>query len=433
VPTTPPTSTVAIETHGCKLNKADSQDLATQFMSAGFQIVDATEPADIYILNSCTVTHVADRKARQALRAARRRNSNTLVIATGCYAQRSPKDLRELDGVTFVTGNTGKTDLVEQVLRLTNDIPKPFSTGFDVESVDRPPLGTRAMVKIQEGCNQVCAYCIVPKVRGRERSVPLDLMVKQVNQRVSQGYSEIVLTGTQLGSYGFDLPDATLETLISTLLSETAVARLRISSLQPQEITSGLLELWKDQRLCPHFHVPLQSGSNSVLSRMGRRYTSGQYMQSVSNILSKLPDAAITTDVLVGFPGEGPEEHAESLSLCRSIPFARMHIFPYSTRPGTTAAHFKDKVEDRLKTQRVHELLNLGQDHEAAFLRRFEGSIRQVLWEDLTYAQGRMVSKGLTDNYIRVISEANATLTGSLRQALLGKQAARGTVWAQAI
>lgn len=402
-------------------------------MGFGFKIVDPTEPADIYILNSCTVTHVADRKARQALRAARRRNPNALVIATGCYAQRSPEALRDLEGVTFVTGNTGKQDLVEQVLGLTDGFPNPCSTGIDRERSNWAPLGTRAMVKIQEGCNQVCAYCIVPKVRGRERSVPLNQMVNEVNQRVSQGYSEIVLTGTQLGSYGFDLPDATLATLIRTLLSETKVARLRISSLQPQEITSDVLELWEDNRLCPHFHVPLQSGSNTILSRMRRRYTSEQYVQSVSNILRIIPDAAITTDVLVGFPGENSGEHDESLSLCRSIPFARMHIFPYSTRPGTTAAHLKDKVGDRLKTQRVHEMLNLARDHEATFLHKFEGSVRQVLWEDITYSQGRPVSKGLTDNYIRVISEADSALTGSLGPALLGPRTGNGTVWAQAI
>ena len=273
------TGTVAIETHGCKLNQADSEVLARRFISVGYNIVPLGHGPDIYVLNSCTVTHVADAKARQALRAARRRNPSLTVVATGCYAQRAPDQLRRVEGVDLVLGNFEKSRIVEAVLQARGVTMVSCAEGK--EGVIRPESfgRTRAMVKIQEGCNQVCAYCIVPKVRGRERSIPLEELVRQVRQRIGEGYKEVVLTGTQLGSYGFDLTEGTeLKTLIEAVLSRTEIERLRVSSLQPQEITPELLELWKDPRLCPHFHMPLQSGSDAVLARMRRRY-SGQRVQ----------------------------------------------------------------------------------------------------------------------------------------------------------
>ena len=268
------TGTVAIETHGCKLNQADSEVLARRFMSAGYNVVPLGDGPDIYVLNSCTVTHVADAKARQALRAARRRNPSLTVVATGCYAQRAPDQLRRVEGVDLVLGNFEKSRIVEAVLQARGVTTVSCAEGKEgvirSESLGR----TRAMVKIQEGCNQVCAYCIVPKVRGRERSIPPEELVRLVRQRIGEGYKEVVLTGTQLGSYGFDLPEGTeLKTLIETVLSRTEIERLRVSSLQPQEITPELLKLWKDPRLCPHFHMPLQSGSDAVLARMRRRYS----------------------------------------------------------------------------------------------------------------------------------------------------------------
>ena len=294
--------TVCLETHGCKLNQADTQVLASQFIEAGYVLISQDEPADVYVLNTCTVTHVADRKARQALRAAKRRNPNATVVATGCYAERAPGDLRVMPEVDFVVGNTEKSALVKMLEGASQGPDTACATGED--SALRPLLRmrSRAMIKIQEGCDQVCAYCIVPKVRGRERSVPLHQIVDSANSYGEAGCREIVLTGTQLGSYGFDLPSVDITSLVRSLLDKTDIPRIRISSLQPQDISDELLELWGDSRLCPHFHVPLQSGSDAVLKRMRRRYRGSEFLETVSRIRDAVPDVAVTADVIAGFP-----------------------------------------------------------------------------------------------------------------------------------
>ncbi len=393
-------SAVAIETHGCKLNQADSQALARRFVSAGYRVVSLADGPDVYVLNSCTVTHVADAKARQALRAARRRNPAMTVVATGCYAQRMPEQLKSIAGVDLVLGNFEKSRIVSQVQRLR--AVKTVSCGEGVEDVvAQENLGrTRAMVKIQEGCNQVCAYCIVPKVRGRERSIPPDELVATVGRRVKEGFREVDLTGTQLGSYGFDLPHVDgLGELIETILTETDVERLRVSSLQPQEIAPDLLELWRDPRLCPHFHMPMQSGSDAVLARMRRRYTAEEYRRTVADIYEAIPHASVTADVIVGFPGETEEDHRRSLELCESLNLAGMHVFPYSVRPGTSAAHMTPLISPQSKQRRKAEMLELAKQKASDFRRGALGSIRPVLWEREVRPG---ILSGLTDNYLRV-------------------------------
>ena len=263
--------TVVIETHGCKLNQADSQALAQEFAQSGYQVVDSNQLADVYVLDTCTVTQMADRKARQALRAARRRNPGALIVATGCYAQRDPTVLEALPEVDLVLGNTDKGRLVREVVSLRQDVLSPCAVGE--EPSEKRVHRVRAMVKIQEGCDQVCTYCIVPKVRGREHSIPTDTLVAQVLALEEEGFQEVVLTGTQLGSYGFDIAGASLVRLIELVLNKTTIQRIRVSSLQPQSLGEELLGLWQDSRLCPHFHMPLQSGSDTVLRRMRRRYT----------------------------------------------------------------------------------------------------------------------------------------------------------------
>ena len=276
-------ATVSIQTLGCKLNQADSEELARRFVEAGYRVVGSSEWADVYVINSCTVTHVADSKARQAVRSAHRSNPGALVVATGCYAQRAPKELAAVQGVGMVVGNYDKSRLVEMVLESRGDRTVACAVGEDPPNSlpTRAHGRARAMVKIQEGCNQVCAYCIVPKVRGRERSIPPGEILRQVRLRVEEGYKEVVLTGTQLGSYGFDLDGVNLKALLELLLANTRAERFRVSSLQPQEITSDLLVLWDDRRLCPHFHMPLQSGSDQILKSMRRRYTAAQYAETV--------------------------------------------------------------------------------------------------------------------------------------------------------
>ena len=412
---------VAIETQGCKLNQADSEALARRFLSDGYHVVGPEEQADVYVLNTCTVTHVADSKARQALNALRSAHPDALLVAAGCYAQRRPQELAALPGVELVVGNRDKDRLVELVLSRPGGVavreqlsaPPPSGVVIDASpfrlrwgnQLPKEALGrTRAMVKIQEGCNQVCAYCIVPKVRGRERSVPPEEVVRQVRERAAEGYQEVVLTGTQLGSYGFDMEGASLERLIARVLSETAIPRLRVSSIQPQELTPGLLALWSEPRLCPHFHIPLQSGAAAVLQRMRRRYTPSDYARAVEQVRSAAPHASITSDVIVGFPAESEDEHQESLRLCQEMDFAAMHVFPFSARPGTSAMHLEPKVDGATKVRRAKEVLALAREMADSYRRRAVGQTRPVLWERLDSWHGESALSGLTDTYLRVFT-----------------------------
>ena len=425
-------STVAIETHGCKLNQADSRTLAWEFSQAGFRLVAADEPADVYVVNTCTVTHVADRKARHALRAVRRRNPDATIVATGCYPQRAPQELQGMEEVDLVIGNTGKATLVRQVTEWRGETPVPCAVGDEAHAFSPRIARTRAMVKIQEGCDQVCAYCIVPKVRGRERSISPEEIVDEITRCVARGYKEVVLTGTQLGTYGFDLPDMTLTRLLEHILSETNVPRLRVSSLQPQEIGPDMLDLWRDHRLCPHVHMPLQSGSDMVLKRMRRRYTACQYAESVQTVRQRIPDVSITADVIAGFPGETDEDLWATYALCDQIGFADLHVFPYSVRPGTSAAYLDGQVAPQVKSRRVQALLKLAQSRAFEFRRRFLGKERPVLWEESRQTNGATLWSGLTDNYIRVLGASPRPLANQVTAARLYKQQA-DQVYAQVL
>ena len=415
---TRPLGKVLIRTHGCKLNQADSDTIARQFVEAGYRLVNSVSEADIFVLNTCTVTANADAKARQTLRAARRANPKAIIVAAGCYPQRAAQDLHDLDAVSLVVGNTQKDDLVSQVLELHRpsslppDDPIPADPNADsLEGSNALSLvadGTRrsrAMIKIQEGCDQVCAYCIVPKVRGRERSIPPDILIGQINQRTEEGFQEVVLTGTQLGTYGFDLPPVGVINLVGLLrriLAETTVPRIRVSSLQPQEISAELLQLWENSRLCPHFHVPLQSGCDSILKSMRRRYDTALFGQAVGLIREIIHDPGITTDVIVGFPGEGEAEFSQSREFAASIGFSSMHIFPYSRRPGTSAHHLGGQVDAADKRPRMDQMLEVASRTSQEYRRQQLGQIRTVLWESCRERGGTRTWSGLTDNYIRV-------------------------------
>lgn len=407
---------VAIDTHGCKLNQADSSQLARRFQEAGCQLVATAAAADIYILNTCTVTATADAKARQALRAARRANPNALVVAAGCYPQRAAAELAQMPAVSMVVGNAEKDRLVAMVLAALEPAAPPAGGLVPLLFSETAPGRSRAMVKIQEGCDQVCAYCIVPKVRGRERSIPPETLIGQLTQRVAEGYREATLTGTQLGTYGFDLPGINLAGLLRRILAETAIDRLRVSSLQPQEIGPELLDLWTaDARLCPHFHLPLQSGSAAILQAMRRRYTAAQFAATVERIRQAIPAAGITADVIVGFPGETAAHFQETLALVRDMQFSDLHIFPYSRRPGTTADYLEGQVPPPVKKERAAQLQALAQGDFARFRRRQLGQIRPVLWESSRQEQGLTQWRGLTDNYIRVHTAAAKDAAANLR------------------
>ena len=396
---------VAIETLGCKLNQADSLELAQEFKSAGFNMVDAGSKCDVYVINTCTVTHVADRKGRQAVRAARRKHPKSTIVVTGCYVERDNTSIEALSEVDIVLGNTRKPDIVIEVLKRFDGSEVPNNEYDDYEMPDISNR-SRAMLKIQEGCDQLCSYCIVPKVRGREKSVPSDVLVNSVNRLVGDGYMEVVLTGTQLGSYGFDLDSTSQASMITDILNKTSVARLRISSLQPQELSEELLELWQDKRLCPHFHIPLQSGSDSILARMRRRYDSSQFMKSVDDVRKNVEGASVTTDLIVGFPGESKQDHLDTKRICKTVGFADLHVFRFSSRPGTIAFHMDDDVRDPTKAYRSNELIDIGHQSFSKFRRSLDGNVANVLWE--AEAKDRSNSdrfSGLTENYIRVSSE----------------------------
>ena len=275
---------------------------------------------------------------------------------------------------------------------------------------------TRMMVKIQEGCDQVCAYCIVPKVRGRERSIPPEAIVAEINLHASEGFREVALTGTQLGTYGFDIPGVNLLGLLDRILAETSVERLRVSSLQAHEITAPLLELWGDRRLMPHFHIPLQSGCDSTLRAMRRRYDTAQFAASVDLVRGMYPDAGITTDIIVGFPGETDADFGVSLDFAAAMRFSDVHAFPYSSRPGTSAAHFSEQVAEPEKRMRMGEMLALSAESRHAFREGQLGAVRPVLWE--RSGTGGLWS-GLTDNYVRVRTSNDAVLSNRITNARL--------------
>jgi threonylcarbamoyladenosine tRNA methylthiotransferase MtaB len=412
--------TVALDSLGCKLNQAEMQQLARQLTAAGYRLVEPTDKADIYILNTCTVTHIADRKSRHMLRMARRRNPGARLVAIGCYAQRSPQELAQIEGVELVLGNDRKMNLIK-LLEDADNLVRPV-TG---DSMNKQEDGrTRAFVRVQDGCRNFCAYCIVPLVRSREENVPVEKVTALVRGLVANGYREVVLTGTEIGAYNGN--GVNLEGLLKRILAETAVPRLRLSSLQPHQVSPGLIGLWRDSRLCPHFHLSLQSGSDAVLKRMKRRYNIDDYRRVVSLIRDLVPDVAITTDVIVGFPGETDAEFQETLDFCRQMQFARIHVFPFSSRPGTEAADMPQQVPADVKKQRGQQMLALAKESALSFRKRFLFRTMNVLWEQ----QSGGVWSGLTGNYIKVYARSDMDLTNRVLPVKLAKLY-RDEVWGE--
>jgi threonylcarbamoyladenosine tRNA methylthiotransferase MtaB len=406
---------VAFYTLGCKLNQAETESLTSQFSQSGFQITSSNDVADIYIANTCTVTHIADRKSRHWLRLARRRNPRALIIATGCYAQRSRQELAEI--ADLVVDNKGK----EHLLALTEGLLLERSAGEPVpnspedhgraEQAQMAVARTRSLIRIQDGCHSPCTYCIVPRVRPREHSLPPARIIDEVKQKIASGYREVVLTGTKVGSYKDGATD--LKDLVQRILANTRIQRLRLSSLQPQEISPELLALWQDERLCRHFHLALQSGSDTVLDRMKRSYSLDQYQKTIDLIRETIPGVAITTDIMLGFPGESAEEFQQSYSFCQQAGFANIHVFPFSPRPATIAAGMPQQIKDQVKKERGHRMLELSRNSRRRFYERFMGQTAAVLWEKET-SPGSGVYSGLTGNYIRVFGRSEKPLTNEI-------------------
>jgi threonylcarbamoyladenosine tRNA methylthiotransferase MtaB len=394
---------VAIATLGCKTNQFESASLIEQFQRGGYQVVPFTQPADIYVVNSCTVTAKTDAETRRLIRRARRLNPRARIVATGCYAQVAPGELEQMPELDSVLGNLEKRDfigLLESGENRVSDIASEKSTGpLKLESFAEH---TRAFLQAQNGCNSFCSYCIVPYARGRSRSVPLEDVLQGVRGLAANRYQEVVLTGIHLGAYGLDLPRASsLTELVRRIDAENLVPRLRIGSVEPNELTDELLTLMASSNIiCPHLHLPLQSGSDTVLQRMGRRYSSGFFRDLVGRISTALPQAFIGADVIAGFPGESDDEFNETLLLIEELPFSDLHVFPYSSRPGTKAAGMDGQVPANVIKNRAEIVRNCAAAKKDSFLRKQVGIELQVLVQGCN--TNNSICNGISRNYVTV-------------------------------
>jgi threonylcarbamoyladenosine tRNA methylthiotransferase MtaB len=417
---------VYLDSLGCKLNQSEIEALGRGFVQAGHHLVQTGEEADLCVINTCTVTHVADKKSRQLIRHLRRVNPTARLIVTGCYAEMSPQEIRAIDGVDLTVGNEDKEHLVElaESLERENSGSRALALNLKPETSNfKLQMGhTRAFVKIQDGCNNRCAYCIISLARGRERSRPRQEILSEIEALVAAGCKEVVLTGVHIGGYGRDL-GASLAQLVEDILAETTGARLsaprlRLSSIEPWDLEPSFLRLWENPRLCRHLHLPLQSGCDATLRRMSRRYTTSQYADLVATARRSIPALAVTTDLIVGLPGETAEEFAASLSFVEEMQFARTHVFKYSARPGTAAADMPHQVPYAEKKRRSETMLELARESSQRFRRRFLGRRIEVLWEtrckDDKHKRGSPPWSGLTDNYIRVLARSELDLANTI-------------------
>ena len=458
--------TASIATLGCKLNQSESDRMSRQLAEAGVTLVPFGQPADLYLVNSCTVTHIGDRKSRQLIRQAVRANPEAFVAVAGCYAEVEADAVKAMDGVDAVLGNRDKDRLVELLREyalevgeadLTPQPPSPQGKG----ECSPPRVGegaggrggnrTRAFVKVQEGCDNHCSYCIVPTARGHQRSRPADQVVEEIRRLVAEGHQEVVLTGVNITSYGRDWGSVTAREnvqgrgmlkLLERILAETDLPRLRLSSLQPEDWSPAFYDLWASGRICRQLHLSLQSGTDTVLKRMRRRYNVDQYARIVAEARQALPGVAITTDVIVGFPGETEEEHRETEAFLRSVGFAGLHVFKYSPRSGTPAATMPNQVDPRIKQERSERLIAMAEEMGREFRTRFVGSALGVLWEESLPAgdvvraglehQGNGIPwwTGLSDNYVRVYAASSEDLAGSVSGVRIERLAGEGVVGA---
>ena len=445
---------MAFVTLGCKVNQSDTQKAIADFRAAGFRIVPPSTPAEVYIVNTCSVTHVADRKSRQWLRRSARANPDALVVATGCYAESGRDTLTEMSEVGVIVGYKAKDNLLGLVLEQmpTYRPPTlPFPTREEAHPAPSWAGGaeddegadfrsrTRAMVKIEDGCNDFCTFCIIPFTRGMPRSTPTNEAVRRVEQCLQEGFQEIVLTGVHMGKYGQDHAQrkraatdpgeaSHLPGVVKAILDRTEVPRLRITSVEPTDALM-MMPLLADPayfgRLAPHLHLPLQSGCDATLARMRRDYTTAEYADVVRQCRSAVPGISITTDLIVGFPGETESEWSETKAFVQSMSFAKTHIFPYSKRPGTPAAGMEGQIPPDVAHTRTREAIELGALSEMAYATAHLGQTLPVLWEE----QSDGVWSGLTGNYLRVRTHSSQDLHNRITRSTITSYDAQG-LWA---
>ncbi len=397
---------VALHTLGCKLNFAETSTVGRQFMSHGFGIVDFSRPADVYVVNTCSVTDRADRECRQIIRRILRQAPDAFIIVTGCYAQLRPDDVRRIEGVDLILGSHEKFHIFERERHFVKKaVPEIFVSCID-EAVEIEPAfsadvggRTRAFLKIQDGCDYSCAFCTIPGARGQSRSLAVAEVVRQAEFLTRQGYREIVLTGVNVGDYGKN-SGTSLFRLMKELGEVDGIGRIRISSIEPNLLSAEMVEyMCQSDTFCPHFHIPLQSGSDMILGKMHRRYRRQLYADLVASIKSANPDAAIGADVITGFPGESDQLFQETAEFLSDLPVSYLHVFTYSERPGTAASSLPSPVEPRIRHERSEILRILGRRKRHAFMSSFLGRTLPVLYESGTEESPR---SGLTPHYIRV-------------------------------
>jgi threonylcarbamoyladenosine tRNA methylthiotransferase MtaB len=400
---------VRLETLGCRLNISEIEGLARGFIAAGHRIVGPGELADVCVLNTCAVTGLAARKSRQLARHLKRTNPSAVIAVTGCYAELEPEQVGAL-GVDMVVGNQGKDQIVESVTQyLERDNRNLQVSGSRPSASDFQPYylypgaRTRAFVKVQDGCDNRCTFCIVTVARGAGRSRPTDDVIAEVGGLVRAGYQEVVLSGVHLGSYGHDLGEERgLYNLVRRLLDESDVPRLRLSSLEPWDLDEDFFSLWDSPRIGRHLHLPLQSGCDATLRRMARHTTTAGFAELVHSARTAIPDLSVTTDIIVGFPGESETEFSQSLAFVEAMAFAKLHIFRYSPREGTAAASMPGHISPQIVSERSQRMHRLGAKLERTFRRRFLGRTMDVLWEADEPNGVGLVWSGLTDNYLRI-------------------------------
>lgn len=417
-------ASVAFYTLGCKVNFYDTEAIWQQFKNAGYEQVDfETTTADVYVINTCTVTNTGDKKSRQIIRRAVRRNPDAVVAVTGCYAQTSPAEIMAIPGVDLVIGTQDRDKLmtyiedVQSKREPVNAVRNIMKTR-EFEELDVPSFTerTRAFLKIQEGCNNFCTFCIIPWSRGLSRSRKPESVLKQARALVASGYKEIVLTGIHTGGYGDDLENYRLADLLEDLDRVEGLERIRISSIEASQIDDRVIAvLNRSAKMCRHLHIPLQAGDDDILKRMRRKYTTAEFADKIARIQEAMPGVAITTDVIVGFPGETAEQFENGYRFMQRIGFSEMHVFPYSQRTGTPAARMDDQVDDEVKHERVHRLIDLSERMQAAYGEKWVGRVLDVIPErEVKGAEGSGLVSGHSDNYLNVVFRADHSLIGEL-------------------
>lgn len=414
---------VSVLTLGCKVNQYESQAMLEQLVSAGFSACEPSAESDVVLINSCTVTATSDQKVRQSLRRARRANPNAVIVLTGCMPQAFPELAEQLTDADIVLGNSNRRSLLPDILqylssrqRIVDIVPHEKAAAFESMHVDRFYERTRAFIKIEDGCNRFCSYCIIPYARGRVRSKPLEELKQEVADIAANGYREVVLTGINLSAYGQEL-GLHLCDAVEAACQPEGIVRVRLGSLEPEQLSEPVIaRLARQKKLCPQFHLSLQSGCDETLKRMNRHYTADEYRTIVRNLRASFPNAAITTDIMVGFPGETEEEFTESLAFAEEIRFAKVHVFAYSRRPGTKANDAPDQVTQRVKEERSHRMIALTQKTKEAFFQEQLGRTEEVLFERET---AKHVYDGYTKNYTPVKVSSTENLCGQIRPAAL--------------